>query len=257
MATAPLTRVLERELRVWRHFWRSTVVFNFINPLMFLGALGVGLGGLVEQSTGEVDGLPYLDFITPGLMAAGALQAAALNSLWPIMAGIKWIGTFQAMVSSPISPAAVYGGEVLWNVARTVLGAVMFLAAAALLGGVPSPWAVLAVPAVALCALSVAAPLTAWSATQENDVPFSVVARLGVIPIFLFSGTFFPVDQLPSGVRPLVALSPLWHGVELCRDATTGTWDPGPQALHVLALAALAAVGWRWGARTFTERLTP
>jgi lipooligosaccharide transport system permease protein len=174
-----------------------------------------------------------------------------------MMAGIKWVGTFQAMVSSPISPAAVYGGEVLWNVARSTMGAVMFLAAAALLGGVPSPWGVLAIPAAALCALSVAAPLTAWAAKQETDVPFSVVARLGVVPIFLFSGTFFPVKQLPSGIRPLVALSPLWHGVELCRAATTGRWDPGPQALHVLVLAALAAAGWRWGSRTFTERLTP
>jgi lipooligosaccharide transport system permease protein len=257
MATAPLTRVLEREVRVWRRFWRQTVVFNFINPLMFLAALGLGLGGLVQQSTGDVDGLPYLDFIAPGLMAAGAMQAAALNSLWPIMAGIKWMGTFQAMVASPLSPAAVFGGQVLWNAARSTLGAVMFLGAAAVLGAVPSPWAVLAVPAAALCALSVAAPLSAWSAKQENDVPFAVVARLGIVPVFLFSGTFFPVDQLPSGFRPLVALSPLWHGVELCRDATTAHWNPGAQALHVLALVALTTVGWRWGIRTFTERLTP
>jgi lipooligosaccharide transport system permease protein len=255
--TPPLTRVLEREVRVWRHFWRSTIVFNFINPLMFLAALGLGLGGLVKRSTGDINGLDYLEFIAPGLMAAGALQASALNSLWPMMAGIKWVGSFQAMVSTPISPAAVYGGEVLWNAARSTLGAVLFLAAAAVLGGVPSFWGVLAIPAAALCALSVAAPLTAWSAMQENDVPFSVVARLGVVPVFLFSGTFFPVDRLPSGIRPVVALSPLWHGVELCRAATTGRWDPGPQALHVLVLVGLVAAGWRWGTRTFTARLTP
>jgi lipooligosaccharide transport system permease protein len=257
VATAPLTRVLEREVRVWRRFWRQTVVFNFINPLMFLAALGFGLGGLVQKSAGDVDGLRYLEFITPGLMAAGAMQAAALNSLWPVMAGIKWIGTFQAMVASPLTPGAVYGGNVLWNVARSTLGAVMFLAAAAALGGVPSPWAVLAIPAAALCALSVAAPLAAWAATQENDVPFSVVARLGVIPMFLFSGTFFPIDQLPSRWRPLVGLSPLWHGVELCRDATTGRFHPLAESMHVLVLVALAAVGWRWGVRTFTRRLTP
>jgi lipooligosaccharide transport system permease protein len=244
MSTHAMTRVLEREVRVWRHFWRSTVVFNFINPLMFLAALGLGLGGLVERSTGDVQGLPYLQFITPGLLAAGSLQAAALNSLWPMMAGIKWLGTFQAMAASPITPAAVYGGEVIWNVARSTLGAVMFLAAAAVLGGVASPWGLLAIPASALCALAVAAPLTAWAATQENDVPFSVVARLGVIPMFLFSGTFFPVDQLPAGLRPLVVLSPLWHGVELCRDAATGHWDPAPQALHVAVLVGLATLGW-------------
>jgi lipooligosaccharide transport system permease protein len=257
MAAPPMARVLEREVRVWRHFWRSTIVFNFVNPLMFLAALGLGLGGLVERSSGHVDGLPYLSFITPGLLAAGALQASALNSLWPMMAGIKWVGTFGAMVSSPISASAVYGGEVIWNVARSTLGAVMFLAAATVLGGVPSFWGVLAIPAAALCALSVAAPLTAWAATQETDVPFSIVARIGVVPIFLFSGTFFPVKNLPSGFRPLVALSPLWHGVELCRDATTAHWRPGVQSLHVVVLVALAAAGWRWGTRTFTARLTP
>ena len=257
MATAPLTRVLEREVKVWRHFWRSTVVFNFINPLMFLAALGVGLGGLVERASGDVEGVSYLVFITPGLLAGGALQAAALNSLWPMMAGIKWLGTFQAMVAAPISPGAVFGGQVIWNAARSTLGAVLFLGAAALLGGVPSPWGLLAIPAAALCAISVAAPLTAWAATQETDIPFSVVARLGVVPIFLFSGTFFPVDQLPGSVRPLVVLSPLWHGVELCRDVTTGQWRPMAQAAHVLVLMAVAAVGWFWGTRTFKERLTP
>lgn len=257
MATAPLTRVLEREVRVWRRFWRSSVIFNFINPLMFLAALGIGLGGLVERASGDVEGLPYLAFIAPGLLAGGALQAAALNSLWPMMAGIKWLGTFQAMVAAPISPGAVYGGQVLWNVIRSTLGAALFLGAAAVLGGVPSAWGLLAIPAAALCALSVAAPLTAWAATQETDIPFSVVARLGIVPVFLFSGTFFPVDQLPSGFRPLVALSPLWHGVELCRDATTAQWRPGAQAVHVLVLVVLTAVGWRWGSRTFTERLTP
>jgi lipooligosaccharide transport system permease protein len=252
-----LTRVLERETRVFRKFWRGTLVFNFVNPLLFLAAMGLGLGELVERNSGTVEGLEYLDYIAPGLLAASAFQAAGQSSLWPIMGGIKWMGTFQAMVATPISPAAVYGGEVLWIVARCTMGSTAFLVAAALLGGVPSAWGVLAIPAAALVAFSIAAPLSAWSATQENDVPFSVVARVGLVPVFLFSGTFFPITELPAAVRPLVALSPLWHGVELCRDATTGTWDPGAQVFHVAALSVLAAVGWRWGARTFTRRLTP
>jgi lipooligosaccharide transport system permease protein len=253
----PLARVLQRETRVFRQFWRGTVVFNFINPLLFLAAMGLGLGQLVERSTGTVEGLKYIDFVAPGLLAASALQAGALNSLWPIMGGIKWMGSFQAMVATPISPAAVYGGEVLWTVARAAMGAAMFLGAAALLGAVPSAWGVLAIPAAALTAFAVAAPLTAWAATQETDVPFSVVARLGVVPVFLFSGSFFPVKQLPAGFRPFVVLSPLWHGVELCRDATTAHWRPGVQSLHMLVLAAFVVVGWRWGTRTFTDRLTP
>lgn len=255
--TTSVQRVLEREGRVFKKFWRGTVVFNFINPLFFLAAMGLGLGKLVERGSGDVEGLSYLVYITPGLLAASALQAGALNSLWPIMGGIKWMGQFQAMVATPISPGAVYMGEVLWTVARSAIGATMFFVAAVLLGGVPSPWGVLAIPAAALTAFAAAAPLTAWAAKQENDVPFSIVARLGIMPVFLFSGTFFPIDQLPAALRPLVVVSPLWHGVELARDATTGQWDPLAVVFHVAVLCAFVAVGWCWGTRTFAERLTP
>jgi lipooligosaccharide transport system permease protein len=106
-----------------------------------------------------------------------------------------------------------------------------------------------------LTAWSFAAPLTAYSASRENDVTFSLVIRLIVQPLFLFSGTFFPVEQLPSWLRSLVVLSPLYHGVELCRAATTGTGDPVALAGHVAALALLIAVGWWFGVRTFTRKL--
>jgi len=257
MSTPPIQRVLQRETRVFRKFWRGTITFSFINPLFFLAAMGLGLGKLVEQGSGNVEGLPYLTYIAPGLLAASAVQSGAFASLWPIMGGIKWMGQFQAMVASPITPGAVYGGEVLWIVARSAMGAAMFFIAAALLGAIPSAWGVLAIPAAALGAFAAAAPLTAWSATQDTDVPFSVVVRLGIMPLFLFSGTFFPVSQLPAVIRPLVALSPLWHAVELARDATTGQWDPVPQAFHIAVLCAFIAVGWRWGVRTFSQRLTP
>src|SRR6476620_3473235 len=162
MATPHVQRVLQRETRVFRKFWRGTITFSFINPLFFLAAMGLGLGKLVEQGSGNVEGLPYLTYIAPGLLAASAVQSGAFASLWPIMGGIKWMGQFQAMVSTPISPSAVYGGEVLWIVARSAMGAAMFLVAATLLGAIPSAWGVLAVPAAALAAFAAAAPLTAW-----------------------------------------------------------------------------------------------
>jgi lipooligosaccharide transport system permease protein len=132
----------------------------------------------------------------------------------------------------------------------------VFLVGALAVGALPSATAVLAVPAAALGAAAFAAPITAFSATRETDASFSVAFRLLVQPLFLFSGTFFPVSQLPEPLQPLVWLSPLYHAVELCRAATTGEGDPPALVLHVLVLGAVTAVGWSAGVRAFTGRLS-
>ena len=251
----PLVRVVEREARVFRKLWRGTVFSSFVTPVMFLAAIGLGVGGVVRDPTGRLGGASYLVFVTPGLLAASAMQNAAGNSLWPVMAGTKWVRTFHAMVATPVTASDVYGGFVVWNAIRSSFGIVAFLAVGALLGGVPSPWGVLAVPAAMLCAMAFAAPLSAYAATRESDQAFPVIIRFGIIPLFLFSGTFFPVRQLPSALRALAPLSPLWHGVELCRAATTGHLRAGPAAGHVAVLVGFVAVGWWWGRRTFSRRL--
>lgn len=255
MATPALLRVVERQAHVWRRLWRGSVFSSFVSPLLFLAAIGLGLGGLVDERTGEVGGVPYLVFVAPGLLAAGAMQAAAGEALWPVMAGIKWLRSFQAMVATPVSAGDVYGGVVVWTVLRTAMSASAFLLVASLLGAVPSPWGVAAVPAAVLCAAAFVAPLAAFAATQETDDAFPVVLRVGIVPLFLFSGTFFPVDELPGWLQPLAAASPLWHGVELCRAATTGVLDAGAAAGHVAVLAVVVAAGWRWGTRAFARRL--
>lgn len=256
MATPLTVRVVEHQAAVFRRFWRGSATFYVLNPVLFLAAMGVGLGGLVEERTGDVGGVPYLTFVAAGLMAASAMLGAAAESLWPVMAGTKWVRTFHAMVATPLRPGDVYAGIVAWTTARAAMGATVFLAVAALLGAVPSPWGVAAVPAAALCAAAFAALLTAFSATQETDARFPVVLRIGVMPLFLFSGTFFPVSQLPDALRPLAVLSPLWHGVELCRGATTGSIGLGPTVAHVAVLGACVVVGWLWGVRAFTRKLT-
>lgn len=253
----PLLRQTEREVRVARRLWRTSVLSGVITPLLFLGAMGLGLGGLVDEGSGDVAGVPYLAFVTPGILAATAMQAAAGNSLWTVMAGIKWIRTFHAAAATPMSPADVYGGYVVWVGLRIAANATAFVAIAALLGAVASPWGVLAVPAAALCGLAFAAPLCAYSATQDSDLSFPIIMRVVVVPMFLLSGTFFPLDQLPVGLRPLAWLTPLWHGVELCRGATTGSLALASAGLHVGVLVACIAAGWWWGARTFTRRLAP
>ena len=255
-AALPMLRVAEREARVWRRFWRSSALTLVLMPLMFLGAIGLGLGGLVDENTGSVGGVDYLAFVAPGILAASAMQGAAGQSLWPVMGGMKWIRTFHGAAATPLRPGDVFGGWVLWIGAREAMNASIFVAVAALLGAVTSPWGVLAVPAAALTGLAFAAPISAYSAVQASDLGFPVIMRVGILPLFLFSGTFFPVDQLPEWLQPVAWASPLWHGVELCRGATTGSLGIGA-AGHVAYLAAWIAVGCWFGVRNFASRLAP
>jgi lipooligosaccharide transport system permease protein len=252
----PVTRIVERDVRVFAKLWHAFAFSTFLMPVLFLAAMGVGLGGMIDDH-GSVEGLSYLHFVTPGLLVAAVMQQAAGESLWAVLGGIKWDGRFIAMVATPLTASDVYLGTLSWVTLRTIATAGAFLAVATLLGGVVSPWGLLAIPVAALCALAFAAPLAAWSITRDSDAPFAMIMRLGVVPLFLFSGTFFPVSNLPSGVRPLAWLSPLWHGVELARAATTAevSW---PAAIgHVAVLLGCTLVGWACGRRTFAARLTP
>ena len=257
MSSALALRVLEHQAEVLKRFWRAPLFIYLVFPILFLAAIGLGVGELVSRRTGQVGGLSYLDFVAPGLMAASAMQGGAGASLWPVMGGIKWMGTYQAMVATPVGPADVYDGVVVATTTRASIGAAAFVLIATVLGAVSSPWAIAAVPAAGLCAAAFAAPLTAFTATQENDAQFPVIMRIVVMPLFLFSGTFFPVGQLPVGLRIAARFSPLWHGVELCRAATTGTLRLAATAVHISVLVACILAGAVWGHRTFTRRLTP
>ena len=256
MSTPPVVRVMEREARVLARLWRGMVFSTVLSPLLFLAAMGLGLGGLVKAHTGQVAGLTYLDFVAPGLMVASAMQLAANEAMWPVLGGVKWMRTFFATTATPITPGEVHMGYVLWVVVRAIGASTVFFVVAALLGAVPSAWGVLAIPAAALCASAFAAPLAAYSVTLDTDLVFPVIMRVGVLPLFLFSGTFFPISQLPAWLRPLAALSPLWHGVELARGATTGTLHLGADIVHVVVLFACVGAGFVWGRRTFARRLT-
>jgi lipooligosaccharide transport system permease protein len=253
----PMLLVAEREARVWGHLWKTSLLTGVLMPVLFLGAMGVGVGGLVDENRGTVAGVEYLAFVTPGILAATALQAAAGESLWPVMAGIKWVKTFHAAAATPLSPGQVFGGYLTWVTVRMLVNAALFVAVAALIGGIISPWAVLAVPAAALGGLAFAAPLTAYSAGRDSDQSFSIIMRIAVVPMFLFSGTFFPVDQLPDWLEPLARVTPLWHAVELCRGATTGTLSLAEAVGHSAFLLAVVAAGCWWGVATFRAKLAP
>jgi lipooligosaccharide transport system permease protein len=253
----PALRVSEYYARLWQRSWLSWAVTAMLVPLLFLGALGLGLGSLVDESQTTVDGLDYLVFVAPGLMAASAVMGASGESLWPVLGGIKWNRVLHGVAATPVTPGQIYAGYLVWVVVHVVMNATLFLLVASLLGATLSGWAVLAVPAAALGALACAAPLTAFAAGRESDLPFAVVMRVVVVPMFLFSGTFYPVDQLPGALELVARLTPLWHAVELCRGATTGALSIGPGLGHTAVLVAMVVAGSRWGVRTFREKLAP
>lgn len=250
-------RVVERQARVYRHTWTGATFSSFLGPIFLLLALGVGLGGLVDEgeSGGQVDGLDYLVFVAPGLMAASAMQTASGYSLWPVLGGVKWMRTFHGMASSPLRPSDVLVGTLAWTTFYVGAASTVFLGVASAVGSVPSPWGVLAVPAAALCALAFAAPLTAYAVVQESDASFTVLMRVVVTPLMLFSGTVFPIGQLPSGLQIVARISPLYHGVELCRAATTGQFDWPADLGHIGYLFAVVSIGMLVGGRTFSRRL--
>ena len=253
--SALVVRALERELLVFARTWRGNAFTAFVQPMLFLGAMGLGLGGLVEEGDAG-RGFDYLVFVAPGLLVASALISAAGESLWGVMGGVKWMGQFNSMVATAMKPGDVYGGLVLSTGVRALIAAVPFLGIAAALGGVPSWWGIGALVPTVLVAMLSSAALSAYSVRQENDSTFPLIMRLGIIPLFLFSGTFFPVEQLPDVLEPLVWLSPLWHGVEAARDATSGGLGAGT-ALHVSVLVVLLVAVLPAGVRGFTRRLTP
>ncbi|HET8658683.1 MAG TPA: ABC transporter permease [Micromonosporaceae bacterium] len=255
VAVRPVLAQVEREARVWARMWRGSTLTGVALPWLVLAAMGLGLGGMVDQPGDAFGGLGYLVFVAPGLLAGAAVQFAAGAATWPVMGGMKWTGSFHAATATPLSPMDVYGGFVLWIGIRLAMNAVAFLVAAVLLGAVPSAWGLLAVPAAVLGGLAVAAPLAAFAATQDSDQSFELVERLVVVPMFLLSGVFFPVDQLPAALRLVVGAAPLWHAVELCRGATTGSLGLLAGAGHTAVLAGYLALGAWWGARTFPRRL--
>ncbi|HKB30969.1 MAG TPA: ABC transporter permease [Streptosporangiaceae bacterium] len=227
-----------------------------MNPLLYLAALGAGLGSLVNHhAAGRLGGVSYLAFIAPGLLAATAMQIALGASTYPVLGGVKWQKTYVAATATPIRPADIFHGFLLFVAIRLTIAATAFLAVMSVFGVVATPLAVAAIPVAVLTGLAFAAPVSAWAVTRDGDVGFSLLFRLGMIPMFLFSATFFPLSQLPSWLRPVAYVTPLWHGVAACRALSLGDVSAPGLLGHIGYLAALTAVGVLAGGRTHRRRL--
>jgi lipooligosaccharide transport system permease protein len=227
----------------FRRLWFGTITTSFLNPIFFLVSIGVLLGTLVDQSDPDLGGLSYVEFVAPALIAATAMQTAASATTFPVKIGLKWYRTYHAVVATPVRVGELVTGVLAWACVRIAIAATVFAVVAGVGGAFVSPLAVLAPLAALLCGLAFAALLAAISAGTDNDQVLVVIFRFALLPLFLFSGTFFPVEQLPDWIEPVAWATPLWHGVELTRDLATGDVAALPTAVHVAYLALLTLVG--------------
>jgi len=245
-----------RSMRYWmyqyKRTWRGSITTSFLYPVLYLAAMGLGLGSLVK---GHVDGVRYLDFIAPGLLASTAMQIGGNESMYPVMAAIKWLRTYFAMLATPLTVIDVLVGHLAWIAFRLFMVTTIYLAIMAAFGTVHSALAILAIPVGILTGLAFAAPIAAFAAAQQNDTGFSTIYRFGLIPLFLFSGTFFPVALLPGWLQPVAQATPLYHGVALCRGLVLGRLGLAAAGAHVAYLVVLTVVGFVLASRSYRRRL--
>jgi lipooligosaccharide transport system permease protein len=229
-------------------------VTNVVSPVLFLASLGVGLGQFVRHAPG---GGSYLDYLAPALLATTAMQTAVGESTWPVTAAVRWTRQYHAMLATPLDIPHVVAGHLLWIATRIAMATGIYLVVMASFGAARSGLAVLAWPAAVLTGAAFAGPVVAFAATRTNDAGFAMLQRFIVVPMFLFSGTFFPISQLPLALRPIAYATPLWHGVALCRGLALGTIGAAGVVGHTAFLVAVAAIGTIVSLRAYRRQLTP
>jgi lipooligosaccharide transport system permease protein len=248
-------RFLEHNLMVYRRTWRGTAFSTIVSPILFLSAMGVMLGTFVPDLA-EFGGASYLAFLAPGLLAATAMQTATIESSWPLLAGFKWNKTFQAAIATPQQPRDIVLGHLYSMATRLAFVTAVFLIIAFAFGAIDGVQGLLAWPAAILTGLAFGMPMAAWTASRENESSFPLIFRFVVTPMFLFSGTFFPIERLPEILQVVAWLTPLFHGVALARGFAIGhEVDLLLLGVHALVLVGLVTVGTLIAVRTFRRRL--
>jgi lipooligosaccharide transport system permease protein len=244
--------LVERNLRAFRHGW-ITLVSGFFEPVFYLFSLGVGLGALVGTVT--TDGgtaVAYPAFVAPALLASSAMNGAVYDSTFNVFFKLKYAKLYDSVLSTPLGPRDVAVGEISWALLRGQFYAVAFLVVALAAGLVESWWALLALPAATLIGFAFAAVGMAATTYMRSWVDFDYV-QLVILPMFLFSATFFPLSTYPDSLRWVVQATPLYHGVALCRDLMLGEVS-APLLGHVAYLVAMGLAGFLVAGRRL-ERL--
>ncbi len=260
LSVAGASRYFGTQVFTYSQTWKGSALSGFLGPLMYLGAIGFGLGSLVDAGAadlGSVDGqaLTYVAFLAPGLVAGTGLQIASGEAIFGTMAAMKWKRTFHTAIGTALEPSDLALGHLAFCGFRGLIAALSY-AVVIVLFGILGPVAALAtvVPAT-LTGLALSAPLIALMVLAKNEQPMNAAQRFVVIPMFLFGGVFFPVSQLPSWLEPVAKATPLWHGVELTRSWSLGVTSELGDLTHLLVLLGFIAFGFGLSMRTVPARL--
>jgi lipooligosaccharide transport system permease protein len=248
-------RVFEREARAYRQFWTAFVT-GIVEPLLFLGSIGIGVGKLVGDVPGP-SGAPvsYREFVAPALLATSAMTGSLLDSTFNFFGKFKYMKTFDGMLATPLSPMDVARGELTWSLSRGAFYSATFLAAMTAFGLVASWWALLAVPVALLIGFAFSGVGLACTTYMRSFLDFDMVF-VAMMPLFLFSATFFPLERYPDSVATIVQWTPLYQGVELCRSLILGHVHVG-LLWNVVYLAAMGWLGLRHAAKRLGKLLQP
>lgn len=246
--------VVERNAVAYRRNW-PILLTGLLEPILYLLSIGVGVGALVGDLPGPDGPIPYRVFAAPGLMAAAAMNGSVMDTTFNFFVKWKYTRTYDAVLATPVRVRDVATGEVTWALLRGTLYATGFLVTMLALGLVRSPWAVLAVPAAVLIAFAFAGAGLAATTWMRSFVDFDYVA-MALVPLFLFSTTFFPLERYPEALRWLVQATPLYQGVALERALVLG--GVGLATLgHAAYLLVMGAVGVRVAAARLAGHLQP
>ncbi len=252
--------VTEHMVRAMRAYGWTIIVGAVGQPIIYLLGLALGLAALIDAPITDASGMEvsYLVFVAPALLMTAAIQVASDELSYPVVDGFKWRRFYYGFNASPIASGQIATGVLLGATARVVVAVSGYYLFIWIFGAVPTPatgW--LAIPIGVLAAWAFGAPLLAYSASiQEDKGQFALVQRFLFVPMFLFSGTFYPLDSLPLWLQTIGWISPLWHATQLGRGVTYGRpEEPWMIAIHLAYLIALAAVGYVLARRIFTRRL--
>jgi len=242
-----------------RAYLQTVLATGIGSPVLYLFAMGVGLGSLISHNMGDqaMNGVSYLTFVAPALLATAAMTAASEEFTYPIMLGFKWNPTFFGMNASPIAAGQIIDGVVIFVIARLLGTCILYYAFMLLFGAVPSVWGFVAIVVAVLTGIAFGAPLMAYVATLEQDTgQIAMLMRFVLLPLSLFSGTFFPLTAMPIYLQWIGWISPLWHGTQLARVFAYGLAEPlWLTIVHAVYLFALLAVGWLLAKRIAARRL--
>ena len=234
-------RLVERNLLVYKHGW-LVILSGFFEPLFYLLGIGFGLGALIGTITGPGgQEIPYQLFVAPALLASSSMNGAIMESTFNFFFKLNYNKTFTSILSTPLSPGDVAVGELLWALIRGGLYAIGFMIVMVALGLVVSPWVVLAVPAALLVGFAFGAVGMAATSFMKTWQDFDLI-QLVILPLFLFSATFYPIETYPDVLRVIVQLTPLYQGVDLIRSLTVGAISP-ILLFHVAYLLLMGVVG--------------